>query len=81
VALVSPDYNRKNRDVLYVSVTIFAVFLFAMSVSILSESTLNHDTAAVTDVYGHPYLETVLSAERMNSNMNIFPVFNAVSIK
>ena len=30
-----------------------------MSVSILSESTLNHDTAAVTDVYAQPYVETV----------------------
>ncbi len=60
MALVNSDYNRKNRDVLYVSVTIIAaVFLFAMSVSILSESTLNHDTAAVTDVYAQPYVETV----------------------
>jgi hypothetical protein len=49
VALVNPDYNRKNRDVLCVSITIIAVFLFAMSVSILSESTLDHHTT-VTDV-------------------------------
>jgi pimeloyl-ACP methyl ester carboxylesterase len=59
VALVNPDYNRKNRDVLYVSITIIAVFLFAMSVSILSESTLDHHTAAVTDVYAQPYVEIV----------------------
>ncbi|MGH9982923.1 MAG: hypothetical protein ACRD8W_03105 [Nitrososphaeraceae archaeon] len=49
MALVNPDYNRKNRDVLYVSITIIAVFLFAMYVSILSESTLDYHTAAVTD--------------------------------
>lgn len=50
----------KNRDVLYVSITIIAaVFLFAMSVSILSESTLDYHTAAVTDVYAQPYVETV----------------------
>ena len=49
-----------NRDVLYVSITIIAaVFLFAISVSILSESTLEHHTAAVTDVYAQPYVETV----------------------
>jgi L-lactate permease len=49
VALVNPDYNGKNRDVLYVSITIIAaVFLFAMSVSVLSESTLDHHIAAVT---------------------------------
>lgn len=59
VALLNPDYNMKNRDVLNVSITIFAaVFLFAMSVSILSEFTLNHDTAAVTDVYAQPYVES-----------------------
>jgi hypothetical protein len=55
MALVNPDYRRKNRDVLYVSITIIsAVFLFAMSVSILSESTLDHHAAAVTDVYAQP---------------------------
>jgi uncharacterized protein len=58
VALVNPDYNRKNRDVLYVSITIIAVFLFAMLVSSLSESTLDHHTA-VNDVYAQPYVETV----------------------
>jgi hypothetical protein len=58
VALVNLDYNRKNRDVLYVSITIIAVFLFAMSVSILTESTLDPHTA-VTDVYAQPYLDTV----------------------
>ena len=51
VALVNPDYNRKNRDVLYVSITIIAVFLFAMLVSSLSESTLDRHTAAVNYVY------------------------------
>ena len=30
-----------------------------MSVSILSESTLDHHTAAVTEVYAQPYVETV----------------------
>jgi alpha-beta hydrolase superfamily lysophospholipase len=61
VAQVNPDYNKKDYDVLYVSITIIAaaVFLFAMSVSILSESTLDHHTAAVTDVYAQPYVETV----------------------
>ena len=59
MTLVNPDYNRKNRDVLHVSITIIAVFLFAMSVSILSESTLDHHTSAVTDVYAQPYVETV----------------------
>ena len=60
VALVNPDYNRKNRDVLYVSITIIAaVFLFAMSISILGESTLDHHTAAVTDVYAQPSIQTV----------------------
>jgi len=41
----------------YISITIVAVFLFAMSVSILSDSTLDHHK--VTDVYAQPYLETV----------------------
>jgi uncharacterized protein len=58
VALVNPDYNRKNRDVLYVSITIIAVFLFAMLVSSLSESTLDHHTT-VTEAYAQPYVETV----------------------
>ena len=60
MALANPDYNRKNRDVLYVSITVItAVFLFAMYVSILSESTIDRHTAAVTDVYAQPYVETV----------------------
>jgi uncharacterized protein len=54
----NPDYNRKNSEVLYVSITIIAVFLFAMLVSSLSESTLDHHTA-VNDVYAQPYVETV----------------------
>ena len=58
MALVNPDYNRKNRDVLYVSITIIAVFLFAMLISSLSEYTLDHHTA-VNDVYAQPYVETV----------------------
>ena len=60
VTLVDSDYNRKNRDVLCISVTIFAVFLFAISVSILNEFTLDHYApAAVTEVYAQPYVETV----------------------
>ena len=43
----------------YISITIVAVFLFAISVSILSESTLDHRTAAITDVYAQPYVDTV----------------------
>ena len=49
----------KARDVLYVSITIISVFLFAMSVSILCVSALNHHTADVTEVYAQPYVETV----------------------
>ena len=59
VTLLNLDYRRKNCDVLYVSITIIAVFLFAMSVSILSGSTLDHHTTAVADVYAQPYVETV----------------------
>ena len=59
MALVNPDYNSKTRDVLYVSITFISVFLFAMSVSILSESTLDHHIAEVTEVYAQPYVETV----------------------
>ena len=59
MALDNSDYNRENRDVLYVSITIIAVFSFAMSVSILGESPLGHHTAAVTDVYAQSYVETV----------------------
>ena len=35
------------------------VCIFAMSVSILSESTFNHRTVVVTDVYAQPCVETV----------------------
>ena len=57
LAFLNPDYSRKNRDILYVSMSIIsAVFLFAMSVSILGESTLDHHTAAVTDIYAQPYI-------------------------
>jgi uncharacterized protein len=59
VGPANPTYKSKNHDVLCISVTIFAVVLFAISVSILSESTLDHHTAAVTDVYAQPYVETV----------------------
>ena len=56
VALVNPVNNRNNHDILYVSITaIAAVFLFATSVSILTESTLDHHTSAVTDVYAQEY--------------------------
>ena len=58
MASAKPDYNMRARDVLYVSITIISVFLFAMSVSILSESALDHHTA-VTEVYAQPYVETV----------------------
>jgi hypothetical protein len=58
VALLNLDCRRKNCDVLYVSITIIAVvFLFAMLVSSLSDSTLDHNK--VTDVYAQPYVETV----------------------
>ena len=56
--VVNPGYSWKNRDVLYVSITITAVFLFAMSVSILSESTLHHNTT-IAEAYAQPYVETV----------------------
>jgi hypothetical protein len=60
VTLVNPDYNRENRDVLYLSITIIAaVFLLPISVSILGEYSLNHHTLAVADVYAQPYVETV----------------------
>jgi pimeloyl-ACP methyl ester carboxylesterase len=60
VALVNPELNRKNPGILYVSTTIIAaVFLFAMTVSILSEFTLDHHTASVTDAYAQPSVETV----------------------
>ena len=55
--VVNPGYSWKNRDVLYVSITITAVFLFAISVSILSESTLEHHIGNVTDVYAQPYVK------------------------
>ena len=58
MALVNPDYNRKNHDVLYVSMTIIAVFLFSMSVSFLSESPLHHHTT-IAEAYAQPYVETV----------------------
>ena len=56
--VVNPGYSWKNRDVLYVSITITAVFLIAMSVSILSESTLHHNTT-IAEAYAQPYVETV----------------------
>ena len=56
--VVNLGYSWKNRDVLYVSITITAVFLFAMSVSILSESTLHHNTT-IAEAYAQPYVETV----------------------
>jgi pimeloyl-ACP methyl ester carboxylesterase len=60
VTLVNPDYSMKARDVLYLSITIIAaVVLSATSFSIFSESTIEHRTAAVTDVYAQPSIETV----------------------
>jgi pimeloyl-ACP methyl ester carboxylesterase len=56
--VVNSGYSWKNRDVLYVSITITAVFLIAMSVSILSESTLHHNTT-IAEAYAQPYVETV----------------------
>ena len=56
--VVNLGYSWKNRDVLYVSITITAVFLIAMSVSILSESTLHHNTT-IAEAYAQPYVETV----------------------
>src|SRR5918995_6403292 len=56
--VANPDYNKKNRGVFYLSITIISVFLFVMSVSILSESTLPHHTA-VTEVYAQHDVETV----------------------
>src|SRR5215467_15384808 len=47
-----------KHEVLYVSITFVAVFLIAMSVLILSESTLHHNTT-IAEAYAQPYLETV----------------------
>jgi uncharacterized protein len=58
VAVINTDYDGKNHHVLYVSITIIAVFLFAMSVSFLSESTLHHHRT-VSEAYAQPYIETV----------------------
>jgi uncharacterized protein len=58
VTLGTPDYNRKNPDVLYLSITIIFVLLFGLSVSILSEYDLDHQSAA-NDVYAQSYVETV----------------------
>ena len=58
MTLVNPDFIRKNRDVLYVSITITAVFLIAMLVSILSESPL-HQNTIIVEAYAQPYVETV----------------------
>jgi len=62
---VNPGYIWKNRDAFYVSITITAVFLIAMSVSILGESTLQHNTVIV-EAYAQPYVETV-----QNRNLTI----------
>ena len=58
VGIVNPDYNRKKHGGLYASMSIMAVSLFALSFSVLGESTLFH-TTIVTDVYAQPYVETV----------------------
>ncbi|MDF0681532.1 MAG: alpha/beta fold hydrolase [Candidatus Nitrosocosmicus sp.] len=55
---VNPGYNWKNCDVFYVSITITAVFLIAMLVSIISESPL-HQNTAIAEAYAQPYVETV----------------------
>src|SRR5262249_8282568 len=49
--------RKMKHEVLSVSITFVAVFLIAMSVSSLSDSTLDHHK--VTDAYAQPYLETV----------------------
>jgi uncharacterized protein len=56
--VVKLGYSWKNHDILYVSVTITAVFLIAMSFSILSESTLHHNPT-IAEAYVQPYVETV----------------------
>jgi hypothetical protein len=66
----NPDYNRKNHNVLYVSITIIAIFLFAMSVSIFSESTLDHQTA-VNDVYAQPLSRLEYSRSLAIRTLNI----------
>jgi alpha-beta hydrolase superfamily lysophospholipase len=58
MALVTLNYDKKNRDILYISITVIAVFLVAMLASILNDTTLNHHMV-VTDVYAQPYVETV----------------------
>ena len=56
--VINPGYSWKNHDVLYVSITITAVFLIAMLVSIPSESPLHHHTT-IAEAYAQPYVETV----------------------
>ena len=58
MTLVNPDFIRKNRDFFYLSITITAVFLIAMLVSILSESPL-HQNTIIVEAYAQPYVETV----------------------
>src|SRR6476620_2171077 len=58
MVIINPGYSGKNHDVLYVSITIIAVFLFAILVSFLSESTLHHHTT-IAEAYAQPYVETV----------------------
>jgi uncharacterized protein len=58
MVLVNPDYNRKIHGVLYVSIAIITISLFALSFSFLNVSTLHHHTFAA-EVYAQPYLDTV----------------------
>ena len=58
MAIVNPDYNRKKHGVLYASMAIIVVSLFALSFLFLGDSTLFHNTT-VSDVHCQPYVETV----------------------
>ena len=56
--IVNQDYCGKKHGVLYVSMAIIVVSLFALSFLFLSESILHHHTT-VTEVYAQPSVETV----------------------
>ena len=58
MSIVNSDSCGKKHGILYVSMAISAVSLFALSFSFLSESTLHHHTT-VTEAYAQPYVETV----------------------
>jgi uncharacterized protein len=58
MSIVNPDSCGKKHGILYVSMAISAVSLFALSFSFLSDSTLHYHTT-VTEAYAQPYVETV----------------------